>query len=758
ASDLESIFPPSCPRPPDASTTTQSSFHLALDTMSHKGANSSSSAKGKKPAKSGAESKTEDVLQAVVLADSFQDRFKPFTVERPRCLLPLANTPLIEYTLEFLAMNGVNEVYIYGGAHTDQVEDYTNRSRWSTSSPSSPFSVLQIVRVADARSVGDVLRDLDKRSLVDGDFLLVHGDLVSNMMLDGALAAHRKRREASAANIMTTVLRSGGEDDHRTKTNGITPIFVVDARSQRVLHYDEMNPLQSDHYVTLDPAVADELSTEFEVRSDLIDAQVDICTPEVLALWSESFDYELPRKSFLHGVLKDWELNGKMIHAEILEDGYAARASNLQMYDAISRDVLDRWTFPLIPENNIVPKQSYQRHARGLVMATSVSHAHDALLTKSIIGWGTTIGSSSRISNSIIGKDCKIGANVAVEDSYIWDNTLIEDGVRISYSVVADSAVIGKNCSIPAGSLVASKVQVSDNISLEQSVVLSTLSSTGSPTTKDTSLLGPDTNAAPFSDPEDDEMDDEDPARLQKSLLYTLAGLDLSTSSISTLASGALSDDGRDPRFLSSDAGGSSRSRLSSFASDDSAGRLSFHADAVHGLLDALRANSGDFDSAKLEFMGLRLANDASDAMMRRAVATAFARRAAELLTPEHGALEPSKAAELAVTARNGATKFIDEIGVGGDEPEQIEFILALQKALQHTQGAGQGRTGTLLAAMLQQLYALDILEEDGILGWWEDERAGEGSGMAALKEKCRVLVEWLENAEEEDDDDDSDE
>ena len=654
-------------------------------------------------------------------------------------------------------MNGVNEVYIYCGAHTDQVEDYISRSRWSTSSRSCPFSVLQFVRVADARSAGDVLRDMDKRSLVDGDFLLVHGDLVSNFMLDGALAAHRKRRETSAANIMTTVLRSGGEDSHRTKTNGITPIFVVDAKSQRLLHYDEMNPLQSDHYVALDPAITDELSTEFEVRSDLIDAQVDICTPEVLALWSESFDYELPRRNFLHGVLKDWELNGKMIYAEILDDGYAARASNLQMYDAISRDVLDRWTFPFIPENNIVPKQSYQRHANGLVMETSVSHTHDARLTKSIIGRGTTIGSSSRISNSVIGKDCKIGANVVVEDSYVWDYTSIEDGARISYSVVAESAVIGKNCSIPAGCLIAAGVQVSDNISLEKCVVLSTLSSAGNPATKDTGLLGPDTNAAAFFDSEDDEMDDEDPARLQKSLLYTLADLNLSTSSISTFASEALSDDEDDPRFLSADAGGASRSRLSSFASDDSAGKLSFHADAVHGLLDALRANSGDFDSAKLEFMGLRLANDASDAMMRKAVATAFARRAAELLTPDHGSLEPTKAAERALTAGNGATKFIDEVGVGGGEPEQIEFILALQKSLQYTKGAEQGKTGTLLAAMLQQLYALDILEEDGILGWWEDERSGEGDGMATLKEKARVLVEWLENASEEEDDDEDD-
>ncbi|UNI17417.1 translation initiation factor eIF-2B epsilon subunit, GEF [Purpureocillium takamizusanense] len=745
--------------------------------MSHKGKNSAGSSKGRKPTKvGGGESKTEEVLQAVVLADSFQDRFKPFTVEKPRCLLPLANTPLIDYTLEFLAMNGVDEVYIYCGAHTDQVEDYINRSRWSPSSRSCPFSVVQFVRVSDARSVGDVLRDMDKRSLVDGDFILVHGDLVSNIILDRALAAHRKRREASAANIMTTVLRSGGPGEHRTKTNGITPIFVVDTKTQRLLHYDEMNPLQSDHYLALDPAIADELSTEFEVRSDLIDAQVDICTPEVLALWSESFDYELPRRNFLHGVLKDWELNGKMIYAEILEDGYAARASNLQQYDAISRDVLGRWAAPFIPEDNLVPRQTYQRHANGLVMEESVSHAHDTRLTDTIIGRDTTIGSGSSISHSVIGKGCKIGADVVIKNSYIWDNAIIEDGARISSSILADSVSIGKKCNIPSGSLISHRVRISDGTSLDKTAVLSTITADGAAVAKDTNLLGPDTNAAPFFDPEDDDLDEEDPARLQKSLIYSLAEFNLSTSSISTLSSAVLTDDEDDPNFLgASAAAGSSRSRLSSFASDDSGGRLSFHADAVHGLVDALRADSGDFDSAKLEFMGLRLANDASDAMMRKAVATAFARRAAELLAPEHGGLEPSKAAERALTARPGAAKFVAEVGVGGGgEFEQVEFALALQRALQSYNvksggsSADQGssssssssisRTGTLLAALLQQLYSLDILEEEGILGWWEDERAVDGEGMAALKDKCKVLVEWLENAEEEDEDDSDEE
>lgn len=46
-----------------------------------------------------------------------------------QCLLPLANTPLIEYTFEFLANAGVEEVFLYGGAHSDQLEKYIKYAR-----------------------------------------------------------------------------------------------------------------------------------------------------------------------------------------------------------------------------------------------------------------------------------------------------------------------------------------------------------------------------------------------------------------------------------------------------------------------------------------------------------------------------------------------------------------------------------------------------------------------------------------------------
>ncbi|RYP65584.1 hypothetical protein DL771_008238 [Monosporascus sp. 5C6A] len=726
-------------------------------------------ASGKKAGKPGAEEKREDILQAVVIADSFQTRFRPFSLEKPRCLLPLANTPLIEYTLEFLAMNGVQEVFIYCGAHQEQVEEYIQTSRWSPTHKSCPFSVLEFIRVSNAQSIGDFLRDLDKRNIMEGDFVLVQGDVVATIPLDATLAAHKARREANRDSCMTMVLREAGEEEHHTKTNGITPVFVIDPRAKRCLHYEEMHPLQSEHYTTLDTEILK--NPEIEIRTDLVDAQIDICTPDVLALWSDSFDYELPRANFLHGILKDWELNGKLIHVDIVNDGYGARASNFQMYEAISRDLLSGWAYPFLPDSNLMRDQTYQSRGHNRYEEDDVVLGEECEVTNSMLGRDTHVGNNSTIINSVIGRNCKIGSNVKITDSFIWGDVIIDDGAVVRHAIIGDAAIVGKQTEIGDGSLLSFGVQISERKSVKASTPISLLSADTKPVSSDSSIVGPQGKGAFFRDPEDDEAERDDPSRLQKSLIYSLEHFNISTSSVSTLADeDDLADDDSDVASLSASREGR-RSRLSSFASDDSGNRNSgsFHSDAVHGLLDVLRGTSGSFDSERLEFTSLRFASNASDAAMRRAVATAFVRRGVELVTSEHGTMEPTKAAKHVLTAREGAKAFVAEYGVGdvAVRAEQVEFVLALQKAAASSAKVAAGDTekakvGNLLAALLQQLYDLDIVEEEGILAWWKDARSQEGGAeMQAVRQKCRALVEWLEEADEEsesgEDDDDED-
>lgn len=641
-------------------------------------------------------------------------------------------------------MSGVSEIYIYCGAHTLELESYLTASKWHPGhSGTSPFSTLEILK-SSATSVGDAMRDIDNRGLITGDFLLVHGDLVSNLPIDAALSAHRARRIADKNAIMTLILRDGGLGNHRTKSQGVTPVFVTDPTKNRCLHYEEMNPLQANKYVNIDPELLAD-HAEMEIRTDLIDCGIDICTPDVLALWSESFDYDVPRRHFLHGVLKDYELNGKTIHTEIITDHYAARASSLQAYDAISKDVLGRWTYPLVPDSNLVHGQSYQFTRGGLCKEDGVILARTSKIRKrTVLGKDTSIGAGSVISNSIIGRRCQIGRNVTISDAYIWDDVVVGEGSTVTQAIIASEAVVGQDCIISAGSLLSFGVRIADKTTIAPGSRITRAKRKradveGEPLARvpaDTALVGSSGEGYGFSDSES-EPDDE--TTLTSSLLYSTAHLNLSSESISTLAS-----------TVSAASPSGPRSRLSSFAgsiSDDEGmggggGGENFHKDAVADVLRTL-TESGDFHNTRVEFTSLRLSNNATDHHVRRAIAVAFSKRISNLI--ESGS-DPAKAVATTLGAE-GAASFLGDVAVGRDRnvEDQVDFLLSLQKdQVSRREGA------TVLFALCKELYARDIVEEEGFEGWWGDEHSKAEGGMLEVRQKAEAFMEWLRSAEEE--------
>lgn len=639
---------------------------------------------------------------------------------------------------------------MYCGAFTNEIEQYIHASKWyPQTSPTSPFTSFEIIRTT-SRSVGDAMRDLDARDIITGDFLLVHGDLVSNLSIAPALAVHRARRTADKNAIMTMLLRSGGLGSHRTKSQGVTPVFVIDPTKNRCLHYEEMHPLQANKYLNIDPDLLSE-HKEMEIRTDLIDCGIDICTPDVLALWSESFDYEIPRRHFLHGVLKDYELNGKTIHTDIVTEHYAARVANLQTYDAVSKDILGRWTYPFVPDSNLVIGQTYRFEKGGICKEDGVTLARTCRVGKrTVLGGGTTVGDGSVISNSIIGRRCLIGKNVNIHNAYIWDDVVVSDGVTINSAMIANEVSLGKNSKILPGTLLSVGVKVAEGKEVKEGARLTRVKRKDDksgdlvPLPTDEALVGAGGEGNEFTDPEEFE---EAEAAFQSTLIYSTAHLNISSESISTITSD-----------LSDGTQLETRSRLSSFTSvsDDERGGSTneqFHHDAVAGLLDTLKED-GDFDSAKLEFMGLRLSNDATDHQMRRAIAVAFTKRIAQLV--ETDKLEASKAAAQAF-GLSGAIKFVKEVAVGvaKKEEDQVDFIKCLQKDLAH-----RNNGAIILAAICQRLYQDDVLEEDAYLSWWEQaESLGEteDAELKKVRQKTAVFIDWLKDAESESDDEEED-
>ncbi|ESP01810.1 hypothetical protein LOTGIDRAFT_225095, partial [Lottia gigantea] len=414
---------------------------------------------------SGEDLKQEDVLQAVVIADSFNVRFGPLTLKKPRALLPLVNVPLIDYTLNFLAAAGIQEVFVVCCHLADQIRTHLKNSKWSE--VGSSMTVTPILSDG-CMSVGDSLREIDSKSLIRSDFILITGDVVSNIAIQNIMDIHKKRREKDKSSLMTMVYKKA-PIGHATRCHEDDIVLAVGTNTKRILHYQKTRQekrLNIPADILLD-------HSDVQIHYELMDCQISICTPLVPQLYTDNFDYQT-REDFVKGILINEEILGNTIHLHVIQDEYAARVSNLQMYDAVSKDIMKRWTFPVVPDQNYFSDKkhvSYGRH--NIYKSQDVSLGRGCVLEENVfIGCNTSIGSNTHIIDSVIGDNCIIGDNVKIKGGYLWENVRVEDDCCIDTAVVASGVTIYRKTTVDVGSVLAWNVQVGPDVVLPPNVLL----------------------------------------------------------------------------------------------------------------------------------------------------------------------------------------------------------------------------------------------------------------------------------------------
>lgn len=130
-----------------------------------------------------------------------------------------------------------------------------------------------------AYGVGDVMRELDSKSLIQTDFILVSGNVVSNMKLDKVLEEHRNRRAANKDAIMTMVMKRAAAN-HRSCAHGESALVVLDPINNECVHFEQITKVPRKKRVAMDMELFKKHPT-LQIHSDLLDCQIDICSVEV---------------------------------------------------------------------------------------------------------------------------------------------------------------------------------------------------------------------------------------------------------------------------------------------------------------------------------------------------------------------------------------------------------------------------------------------------------------------------------------------
>ncbi|KAI9446408.1 nucleotide-diphospho-sugar transferase [Lactarius indigo] len=702
-----------------------------------------------------------EVLQAVILADSFNRRFKPLTTDRPK----VSPSHKLYWTLEGLALAGVQEIFVICRSHPEQVKSAIQNSKWSH--PSSGLKIVPVMTAKETFTPGDAMRDIYTHGIITSDFVLVSGDLVSNIRIDEVVRAHKDRRKVNKDAIMTMVVKESGTT-HRTRSKGDSAVFVLDQDTSECLHYEPVTGYPPKSIARI-PRDILESHPNIEIRNDLLDCSIDVCALEVPSLFQDNFDYGDIRRDFVHGILTS-DLLMKNIYCYVAKEGYAARVQDTRSYDAISKDILSRWTFPLVPDDNHPGGHAYD-HLRG---NKYIPKDNSVVLSRTCkIGNNTLIGPSSL--PSTLGARCSVGPDTILRNAYVFDD------VTIGPNCVLESCIVGAGVQVGEGSRIARGSLVADGVKLGPGTVLMPFERVSRRKQKPVPVIGELAEDGDDGDDADADSELEEAEKNQRSISQNLGpgsdafvwprraiarkgdeeGYENELENFNNWRLMRLGDDLTD--LVLSDPGSlTSEDERSSDSDDDSFSQNASLASSVTSLPAAsatATVSAGEQEFQTEVRLSLERAFSEGHSLENASVELKTLRMASNAVVA--GIVENISLIEEAVPQRAEIKRWIDRWGdlinlIGGVDGVETVSILQYHCA--------SSTRFPLFGQILAALYQNDIVEEEDIQNWHaKPEAKGEGVKSGNLLENIQKT--WIVGArmihqlnEQESDDDESEE
>jgi mannose-1-phosphate guanylyltransferase len=325
-------------------------------------------------------------VKAVVLVGGEGTRMRPLTETIPKPLIPFLNRPFLDHVLDHLAEHGVQEV-VCSSPYLEQEFHAFLSSR--TGGP----SVRWITEGIPLGTSGAVAGALDH---VDGTFLVLNGDVLTDLDLGALIAFHRARRAVATITL--------------TPVEDARPFGLVDTDGRdRVLAFREKpaeavpGMINAGTYV-LEPAALARVprgvmvSIERETFPDLIARGEPVFGYRAEAYWRDlgtPADYLDAHRDALAG-----RIGGRTYPRPLLGDG--ARVEDGAEVDG---------------DTAIGPDASIEAGARGAgsVLHARVSVGRGADVERTVAGPGAVIGAQARVRDAVLAAGARVAPGAVVD-------------------------------------------------------------------------------------------------------------------------------------------------------------------------------------------------------------------------------------------------------------------------------------------------------------------------------------------------------
>jgi mannose-1-phosphate guanylyltransferase len=365
-------------------------------------------------------------VQALILAGGEGTRLRPLTSTVPKPVVPLVDRPFIVYMLDWLRGHGVDDVVMSCGHLASGVRNVLGDG--------TAFGI-KLRYVEEPRPLGTGGAVKFAASLLDERFLMLNGDVLTDLDLTGQLELH-EATGARATLALTPVEDPSAYGLVRTRPDGEVTGFVEKPSVDQI---DTRN-ISAGAYV-LERSVLDLLpenrpaSIERDVFPQLVGHGLYGCVSD--GYW---LDIGTPER-YLEATFDILEGTVDTRVAERMRSGYLC----------VERGVDS--------QGRIIPPALVES---GCVIADGARVGG-----RVVLGGGVVVGEGTTIERAVVLQGAEIGANCTLS------GCLIAGGVRIGDECVVDGmSVLGEGVTLGAGNVVSNRARLFPGVTLPDQALL----------------------------------------------------------------------------------------------------------------------------------------------------------------------------------------------------------------------------------------------------------------------------------------------
>jgi mannose-1-phosphate guanylyltransferase len=320
-------------------------------------------------------------VQAVILVGGKGTRLRPLTTTRPKPNVPIVDRPFLAYALEWVADHGMTDVVLCCGFKSDaMVAEFGDGSRYGVS--------ITWVFEPDPRGTAGGLKMAEEH--LDDRFVLLNGDVLTDMDLTAQVAAH-ERSGARGTLALVPVADPSAYGLVRLRDDGSVAGFLEKPKPE-------------------------------EIDTDLISAGAYVLERDVLDMIPSGREVSIEREIWPR--LVDDGLFG-FVHG----DAYWMDIGTPERYIQAVADVLSGAV-----DTRVLGRLRGGPVATGALVDPAATVASDALVEAgSHVAAGAVIGSGS-----VVGAGAVVGANAVLERTVLLPNAVVDSGARLRECVVGE--------------------------------------------------------------------------------------------------------------------------------------------------------------------------------------------------------------------------------------------------------------------------------------------------------------------------------